>query len=30
MKQRRAPAWRAQPNGEGTVENDQSLRNHTI
>jgi hypothetical protein len=30
MKQRRAPAWRAQPNGAGAVENDQSRLNHTM
>jgi hypothetical protein len=30
MKQRRAPAWRAQPNGAGAVGNDQSRLNHTM
>jgi hypothetical protein len=30
MKQRLAPAWRAQPNGANAVGNDQSRLNHTM
>jgi hypothetical protein len=30
MKQRLAPAWRAQPNGADAVGNDQSRLNHTM
>jgi hypothetical protein len=29
-KQRRAPAWRAQPNDAGAVENDQSRLTHAM